>query len=114
MTTLNFFPTEATTIEDNDYLHLKRGTGTNSDKKILGSNVKAAIDVDNLKKDGSVQLTADWDAGQKEIRSRTFYPDVGIGVAPLIVDSTTKVVNLNVDRLDNFEAADLPIDAGFF
>lgn len=43
-------------------------------------------------------LTADWDAGGYEIRSRTFESDVTTGTAPLIIASTTKVNNLHVDR----------------
>lgn len=39
--TLADAPTSATTIGDTDLMHIKVGTGTNSDKKITGANVKA-------------------------------------------------------------------------
>jgi hypothetical protein len=34
---------EVTTVEDADLLHLKRGTGLNTDKKISGANAKKAV-----------------------------------------------------------------------
>jgi len=43
MSTLDQFPTEATQILDADIMHLKRGTGVNSDKFINGANVKAVL-----------------------------------------------------------------------
>jgi hypothetical protein len=45
--------------------------------------------------DGTVPLTADWDAGSYEIRAQTFESDVATGTAPFVVASTTKVNNLN-------------------
>lgn len=49
-------------------------------------------------------LTANWDAGGYEIRSRTFESDVATGTAPFTVASTTTVVNLNADMLDGYGA----------
>lgn len=54
---------------------------------------------------GSRPLTADWDAGSFKVRAQTLESDVATGTAPLIVASTTKVANLNVDRLDDQEGA---------
>ena len=59
-----------------------------------------AIAANVLLKDGSVALTANWDAGAYEIRSATFESDIATGTAPLVVASTTKVANLNADLLD--------------
>ena len=43
---------------------------------------------------GTVPLTADWDAGGYEIRAQTFESDVARGTAPLVVASDTPVDNL--------------------
>jgi hypothetical protein len=64
--------------------------------------------------DGLTPMLADWDIGPHQLRAETMYPDVVTGTAPLTVESTTKVGNLNADRLDDYEAADLPVDAGYF
>ncbi len=53
-----------------------------------------------LKADGTIPLTADWDAGAFEIRAETFESDVTTGTAPLTVASTTLNTNLNADLLD--------------
>jgi len=45
-------------------------------------------------------LTANWDAGNYEIRSRTYESDVATGTAPFTIASTTVVPNLNVDMVD--------------
>lgn len=50
--------------------------------------------------DGSRALSANWDAGNYEIRSSTFESDVATGTAPLTIASTTKVTNLNADQVD--------------
>jgi hypothetical protein len=54
-----------------------------------------------LRVDGSLALSANWDAGGYEIRSNTFESDVATGTSPLVVASTTKVANLNADLLDD-------------
>ena len=59
-----------------------------------------AVAANVLLKDGSVALTANWDAGGYEIRSNTFESDVATGTAPLTIASTTLVTNLNADILD--------------
>ena len=50
-------------------------------------------------------LTADWDAGNHEIRAKTFESDVATRTAPLTVASTTKVTHLNADYLDGISSA---------
>jgi hypothetical protein len=50
--------------------------------------------------DGSRPLTADWDAGNYEIRAQTLESDVSTGTAPMTIASTTLVTNLNADKLD--------------
>lgn len=64
-----------------------------------------AADSAVLKKDGSVALTANWDAGSYEIRSATFESDIATGTAPFTIASTTAVTNLNADLLDGNHAA---------
>lgn len=60
-----------------------------------------------LKSDGTVSLTANWDAGAYEIRALTFQSDVTTGTAPLTVASTTLVTNLNADQVDGNDASDI-------
>ena len=55
---------------------------------------------DFLLKDGTRELTADWDAGSFKITAEQFESDIATGAAPLIVASTTVVTNLNADLLD--------------
>lgn len=63
--------------------------------------------------DGTVALTANWDAGNFEIRARTFESDVAGGTAPLVVASTTKVTNLNTHYVD-FGGTPTPVgNSGF-
>ena len=50
-------------------------------------------------------LTANWDAGGYEIRAQTLEADVSTGTAPLTIASTTKVANLNADKLDDQEGS---------
>ncbi len=51
--------------------------------------------------DGSRALSANWDAGSFKITAEQLAADIATGTAPLIIASTTKVVNLNVDLLDD-------------
>lgn len=50
-------------------------------------------------------LTANWDAGNYEIRARTIRSDVVTGTAPFNVASTTKVISLNADLLEGYHAS---------
>jgi hypothetical protein len=53
-----------------------------------------------LLKNGTLGLTANWDAGSYEIRAETFESDVATGTAPFTLASTTVSTNLNADFLD--------------
>ena len=57
-----------------------------------------------VRTDATQPMLADWDAGNFEIRSRTFESDVATGTAPLVVASTTKVTNLNADLFDGLDS----------
>jgi hypothetical protein len=59
----------------------------------------------DLKADGTVPLTADWDVGAYEIRAQTFESDVATGTAPFTIASTTVSTNLNADLLDGVEGS---------
>ncbi|MFA5378928.1 MAG: hypothetical protein WC455_24455 [Dehalococcoidia bacterium] len=48
---------------------------------------------------------ADIDFGAYEVRAQTFESDVVTGTAPLTIASTTKVANLNADKLDDLEGS---------
>jgi len=50
---------------------------------------------------GTRALTGNWDVGAFTITGTQFISDIAIGTAPLVVTSTTKVTNLNVDQVDN-------------
>lgn len=56
-----------------------------------------------LKKDATIPLTSDWDAGSYKITALTFASDQATGTAPLTVASTTKVSNLNADQVDGVD-----------
>jgi len=58
----------------------------------------------DLLADGTIPLTADWDAGAFEIRAETFESDVATGTAPFTIASTTVSTNLNADLLDGESA----------
>ena len=72
-------------------------------RKVLPNNLPLPTGAVNA--DGTVALTANWDAGGYEIRAQTFESDVVTGTAPLVVASTTVVANLNADLLDGQEGA---------
>ena len=61
--------------------------------------------VNYIKADGTIPLTANWDAGGFKITAETLESDVATGTAPLTIASTTKVSNLNVDLLDDQEGS---------
>lgn len=82
--------------------------GSNVTLTQAGQNVEIASTASgtgDLLADGTVPLTANWDAGAFEIRALTFESDVATGTAPLVVASTTVVTNLNADLLDGNSAA---------
>jgi len=59
----------------------------------------------DIKADGTVPMTANWDIGAYWLRALQFWSDIPTGTAPLIVASETMVDNLNADLLDGEEAA---------
>jgi hypothetical protein len=81
-------------IEDGEASYIKKAVTA----KNFGAYVEASMGGPFLAADGSVPLTADWDAGSFEIRADQFYAD-GTG-APFIVSSSVQVSNLNADYLD--------------
>ncbi|MBF0449989.1 MAG: 6-bladed beta-propeller [Candidatus Magnetomorum sp.] len=72
-----------------------------ADSNTLG---EFASKTDVLKKDGSTQLNSNWDAGNFQISARQFQSNVSSGTSPLIVQSTTKVDNLNAEFLNGKSA----------
>jgi len=48
----------------------------------------------DLKADGTIPLTANWDVGAYTITGTQFVSDIATGTAPLVVASTTEVANL--------------------
>lgn len=72
---------------------------------ISGTVADGSLAVSYIKADGNRGLSAAWDAGSWEIRAEKFQSDVATGTAPLIVASTTKVENLNADKLDDQEGS---------
>ena len=84
-----------TSLADANLLHVSVSA---IDKKITYANLIS----DFLNKDGSVELTADWDAGSYKITAEQLESDVATGTAPLVIASTTKVSNLNVDQVDGY------------
>jgi hypothetical protein len=55
--------------------------------------------------DGTVALSANWDAGSFKITAEQFESDIVTGTAPFIVASTTMVSSLNADLLDGQHAS---------
>lgn len=90
------------------------GTGIwiNVDDEWLEIISSATLDGAYVNTDGTVPLTADWDAGGYEIRALTFESDVATGTAPLTIASTTVVTNLNADLLDGSEGSAFALLAG--
>lgn len=59
-----------------------------------------------LLRNGARTLGGNWDAGDFDIQAKTFTSDVGTGTAPLNINSTTLVANLNADLWDGYQFAD--------
>lgn len=59
-----------------------------------GTTTSIASGAGDLKADGTIPLTADWDGGAFKITAEQLESDVADGTAPLIVTSTTQVDNL--------------------
>jgi len=63
---------------------------------------------------GGRGLAGDWDAGAHKITAEQFAADIADGTTPFEVTSTTKVSNLNVDRVDNFHANGSPTSGNLY
>ncbi len=61
----------------------------------------------DLLADGTIPLTANWDAGGFKITAQQLESDIVTGTAPFVVASTTVVTNLNADTVDGVEGADI-------
>jgi len=75
---------------------IQQGTGSGLDADLL-DGIQAA---EFIQRNGTVPLTADWDAGSNRITAETFTSDVAIGTAPLTVTSTTVVANLTIEAIE--------------
>ena len=102
LSVIDVLTAEATVDGAADYLALWDSSAS-AVRKVLPNNLPLPTGAVNA--DGTVALTANWDAGGYEIRAQTFESDVVTGTAPLVVASTTKVANLNADLLDGQEGA---------
>ncbi len=87
-------------------------TNLNADKLDGQDGSYYAVAANVLLKDGTVPLTAAWDAGSFQIRAETFQSDIATGTAPFTVASTTVVTNLNADKLDGYDASAFLLLAG--
>ena len=105
------------------YPAFRKGDDSDYQNLLMGDVYFAPLDAwassfDNryIRSNGSTPLSADWDAGDHQIRAKQFYPDVATGTAPFVVNSTTKVANLNADLLDGYHAGNssgqIPISNG--
>jgi len=70
-----------------------------------GASWAAASGTGDLKADGTIPLTANWDVGSFKITAQQFESDIATGTAPLVVASTTVVTNLNADQVDGNDAS---------
>lgn len=70
----------------------------------------------NLKPDGSVALTANWDVGNYQLTAQNYISDVATGTQPYACTSTTKNTNLHADLLDTYHAGNstgqIPVSNG--
>jgi hypothetical protein len=103
LSVINVLTAEATIDGAADYVAVW-DTSAAAIRKALPNNLP--VPTGALKADGSVPLTANWDAGAFEIRAQTFQSDVATGTAPIIVASTTVVANLNADKVDGTDVND--------
>jgi hypothetical protein len=88
-----------------------------SDNDILyigdGVSAKAVSGTGDLKADGTVPLSANWDVGSFYIRAQTFVSDVATGTAPFTVSSTTEVTNLKAATATALAANGANCNAGY-
>jgi sugar lactone lactonase YvrE len=103
LSVINVLTAETTVDGAADYVAVW-DTSASAIRKVLPNNLP--VPTGALNADGSVPLTANWDAGSFEIRAQTFQSDVATGTAPIIVASTTVVSNLNADQVDGCDVID--------
>lgn len=72
------------------------GTGTATWREIYST---ATAISGYVKADGTVPLTANWDVGAYKVTANQLESDVVTGTAPILVNSTTNVPNLNCSSL---------------
>jgi hypothetical protein len=65
-----------------------------------GTTVKNATNATNSETAANIVSSQNQDIGDYNFRAKTLQSDVATGTAPLVVASTTKVVNLNADTID--------------
>lgn len=85
-------------------------TNLNADM-IDGYHSSDIVGTGDLKADGSVPLTANWDVGAFKITASQFASGVAVGTTPFVVTSTTVVDNLNVDQVDGYDYGDFALIA---
>jgi len=73
------------------------------------TNLSADDHIQYIRRDGSKQLTANWEAGAFNISAARFGSTIAAGTSPLTVLSDTLVTNLNADKLDGLHASDLSL-----
>jgi len=76
--------------------------GFNGNVMVIGDGSAAGGD---LKADGTVPLTANWDVGAFKITANQLESDVAAGTAPLVVASDTVVANLNAAKVGGISPA---------
>jgi len=104
---INQFTTAGTTLQDND-----TSVPTGAAVKAYGDANWSAGGAGDLKADGSVPLTANWDVGTFTITALTFVSDQATGTAPFTVASTTEVANLKAATATLADAVDITESAG--
>ena len=87
-------------------------TSTTKVSNLNADQVDGESASDFIAVNGTRALSANWDAGNYEIRSNTFESDVASGTAPFTIASTTKVSNLNSDMVDGYSASDFLFENG--
>lgn len=91
------------------YSYINQDVTTNSSPTFSGTNFTSipngALSETYINANGTVGLSAAWDAGSWKITAETFESDVATGTAPFVIASTTLVSNLNSDLLDSQEGS---------
>lgn len=78
----------------------------------IDTKIDSGVGSGDLKSDGSVALAANWNMGAFKMTARQFESNVASGTPPLIVASIDRVPNLNADRVDGVEGAEIILRNG--